>query len=102
MLRNGVEWGLKGGVFEKTLRVNGSKFQYQSLFCGLTPVAKIGHEFAALKHTSKKTTGYLRTDKTTLFCSRVSLDFGNATTQPLSVPFVYIFIREPWVTCKHP
>ena len=42
----------KGGSLKKTLRVNGSKIQYESLFCGLTPVAKIRREFAALKSST--------------------------------------------------
>ena len=57
----------KGGSLKKTLRVNGSKIQYESIFCGLTPVAELGHEFAALKHASTK----WRWDPTELNANRI-------------------------------
>ena len=79
----------RGGSLKKTLRVNGSKFQYESLFCGLTPVAKNAAVLLALKYTGKKTTGFLRTDTMILFCSRVSLDLSGSVRpkiKPLSLP----------------
>ena len=56
ILRNGVEWGLKGGSLKKTLRVNESTIQYESLFCGLTPVAKTRPELSLLKRVGTKST----------------------------------------------
>ena len=36
-----------------------SKFQYESLFCELTPVAKLRREFAALNHIGTFCTEYV-------------------------------------------